>query len=68
MFGVVIGDVQTTTGQNGRIIRVETGLNPTRVTSAAIKQALVGGLPPVPERDNWKLDYLGSMLHARCQG
>ena len=65
MFGMVNGDVQTTTGQNVRMIRMETGLDPTRDTSAAIKKALEGCISPVPDREIWRLSYLGSMLQAR---
>ena len=65
MFGMVKGDVQTTTGQNARMILLETGLDPTRATSAAIKQALEGAIPPVPETEKWRLGYLGSMLQIR---
>ena len=65
MFGVVNGDAQTTTGQNAGMIRIETRLNPTRDTSAAIKKALEGCIAPVPDREIWRLSYLGSMLQAR---
>ena len=65
MFGVVKGDVQTTTGQNIRMLRMETSLDPTIVNSAAIRKALVEIIPPVPEVDRWRLKYLGLMLEMR---
>ena len=65
MFGEVAGDAQSTTGLNIRMIRKETALDPTRATSAAVRQALLGVIPPVPERENWRLSYLASMLQTR---
>ena len=65
MFGVVKGDVQTTTGQNIRMLRMETSLDPIIVDSVAIRTALVDMIPPVPEADRWRLKYLGSMLETR---
>ena len=65
MFGVVAGDVQTITGHNVRLLRIETSLDPTSVSSAAMKQVLVRGIQAVPDRDKWRLGYLGSMLQTR---
>ena len=65
MYGVVSGDVQSTTGHNLSLIKLETGLDPTKVTSCAVKQQLVRKTPAVPERDRWRLGYLGKMLEAR---
>ena len=65
LFGVVAGDVQIITGHNVRLLRIETSLDPTSVSSAAMKQVLVRGIQAVPDRDKWRLGYLGSMLQTR---
>ena len=65
MFGVVAGDVQTITVHNVRLLRIETSLDPTSVSAAAMKQVLVRGIRAVPDRDKWRLGYLGSMLQTR---
>ena len=65
MYGVVSGDVQSTTGHNLSMIKLETGLDPTKATSWAVKQQLVRKTPAVPERDRWRLGYLAKMLEAR---
>jgi hypothetical protein len=65
MYGVVSGDVQTTTGHNVSLIMLETGLNPTVATSQAIKQRLIRKILSVPERDKWRLGYLARMLEER---
>ena len=65
MLGVVAGDAQSTTGQNIRMIRIETALDPMRVTSSIVRQALIEGIPPVPGREHWKLGYLGTLLQTR---
>ena len=65
MYGVVSGDVQTTTGLNVSLLMVETGLNPTVATSQAVKKKLIRKTPEVPDRDRWRLGYLGKMLEQR---
>ena len=65
MLGVVAGDAQSTTGQNIRMIRIETALDPMRVTSSIVRQALIEGIPPVPGREHWRLGYLGTLLQTR---
>ena len=65
MLGVVSGDVQSTTGQNVKMIRIETALDPTRATSFAVRKALIEGTPPVPGREKWRLSYLGTLLQTR---
>ena len=57
--------MQTTTGYNVSLLILETGLNPTVATSQAIKQRLVRKIPAVPDRDKWRLGYLGKMLEER---
>ena len=65
MFGVVRGDVQTTTGYNVNLIRLETAMDPTSATPASVKKVLIKQLPAVPVRDRWRMGYLGSMLKSR---
>ena len=55
MYGVVSGDIQTTTGWNVSLLMVETGLNPTVATSQAFKKKLIRKTPEVPDRDKWRL-------------
>ena len=50
MYGVVSGDVQSTTEHNLSLIKLETGLDPTKATSCAVKKQLVRKTPAVPER------------------
>ena len=47
------------------MIRKETALDPIRVTSAEVRQAVHGIIPPVPERESWRLSYLASLLQTR---
>ena len=65
MFGVVRGDVQTTTRYNVNLIRLETAMDPTSVTPSSVKKTLIKQLPAVPVRDRWRMGYLGSMLQSR---
>ena len=65
MFGVVAGDVSTTTGQNLNTIRLETGLDPLACSLVKMKQELGGRLVAVPDGDVWRVKYLGKLLEAR---
>ena len=65
MFGVVAGDVSTSTGQNLDLIRWETGLDPLSSSLVELKAALATGVPSVPVMDGWRVDYLGKLLDAR---
>ena len=56
MFGVVAGDVSTSTGQNLDLIRWETGLDPLSSSLVELKAALATGVPAVPVMDTWRLD------------
>ena len=61
MFGVVRGNVQTTTGHNVNLIRLETAMDPT----AVVKKTFVSQVPAVPDREKWRLSNLISMLQSR---
>ena len=65
MFGVVAGDVRTTTGQNLNIIRLETGLDPLACSLVKVKAELGSRLEAVPDGDVWRVKYLGKLLEAR---
>jgi hypothetical protein len=65
MYGVVSGDVQTTTGHTVNLVKWETGLNPIVDSSARVTQVLVKKVTAVPDRDKWRLGYLGKMLETR---
>ena len=65
MFGVVAGDVSTTTGNNLNTIRLETGLDPLACSLVKVKAELGGRVVAVPEGDVWRVKYLGKLLQAR---
>ena len=65
MCGVAAGDVQTTTGSNRNLLEKETGLNMTTVGAPKVKQVLEEKIPAVPDRDKWRLAYLGKLLEER---
>ena len=65
MFGVVAGDVSTTTGQNLNTIRSETGLDPLACSLVKVREELAGRLVAVPVGDVWRVKYLGKLLEAR---
>ena len=65
MFGVVAGDVRTTTGQNLNNIRLETGLDPLACSLVKVKAELGSRLEAVPDGDVWRVKYLGKLLEAR---
>ena len=65
MFGVVAGDVNTTTGQNMNILRLETGLDPLTSSLVKLKAELGRKLVAVPDEDIWRVKYLGKLLEAR---
>ena len=41
-----------------------TALDPTRVTSYAVRQALIESIPHVPRRETWRLSYLATLLQT----
>ena len=65
MFGVVAGDVNTTTGQNMNIIRLETGLDPLTGSLVKMKADICSKLVAVPDEDIWRVKYLCKLLEAR---
>ena len=56
MFGVVAGDMSTSTGQNLDLIIWETGLDPLSSSLVELKAALGNGAPAVPVMDTWRVD------------
>ena len=56
MFGVVAGDVRTTTDQN---------LNVMAFSLVKVKAKLGSRLVAVPDGDVWRVKYLGKLLEAR---
>ena len=65
MFGVVAGDVNTTTGRNLYTIRQETGLDPLASSLVKIKENLSNIKVAVPDEDAWRVRYLARLLEAR---
>ena len=65
MFGVVAGDVTTTTGRNLNTIRLETGLDPLASSLVNIKEELGNNKLAVPDEDVWRMRYLAKLLEAR---
>ena len=65
MYWTVKGDIQSTVGHNMSLIQTETSLNPSLVSSQAIKKAMVKAISPVPVTDSWRLPYLDKLLSAR---
>ena len=65
MFGVVAGDVSTTTGQNLNNICLETGLDPLASSLVNIKEELGNNKVAVPDEDVWRMRYLAKLLEAR---
>ena len=62
----VARDVQTVTGKNLKLLKDITGMDPWTTSNGRLKEALVGAeLVEVPERDRWRLPYLGSLLAQR---
>ena len=62
----VARDVQTVTGKNLQLLKDITGMDPWTTSNGRLKEALVGAeLVEVPERDRWRLPYLGSLLAQR---
>ena len=59
------GDVNTTTGQNMNILRLETGLDPLTSSLVKLKAELGRKLVAVPDEDIWRVKYLGKLLEAR---
>ena len=51
MFGVVAGDVTTTTGKNLYVLRWETGLDPLATSLVKMKAAIWSKLAAVPVDD-----------------
>ena len=65
MFGVVAGDVTSTTGKNLYVLRWETGLDPLATSLVKMKTAIWSKVAEVPVDDVWRLEYLGKLLEAR---
>ena len=53
MCGVVAGDVNTTTGHNLNVIRLETGLDPLATSFVKLKEVIGSRLATLP--DGWRL-------------
>ena len=67
MCRVAAGDVRTTTGRNLWYLRRETGLNPLKISSVKLREALACQVSTVPEVDRWRVSYLAKLLEARGQ-
>ena len=67
MVGVAARDVCTSTGQNLWFLEQETGLDPLSVSASRVKAGLVSEVPPVPDRERWRLAYLAKLLQMRGQ-
>ena len=59
-------DVQSVTGKNLNYIQEATGLNPWVAPQTRLRDALVSGeAVQVPPQDEWRLQYLCSLLRQR---
>ena len=67
MCGLAAVDVQTTTGSNRNLLERVHGLNMTTMGAAKVKQVLEERLPAVPDRDKWRLAYLGKLLEREVK-
>ena len=55
----------TVTGSNFALLRRETGLDPVLSSIGRVKEQLLKGVCKVPDIDQWRLDYLASLLSVR---
>ena len=62
---MVEGDMQSVTGKNLKLIESETLLDPSLVPQRTVKLKMIDKMPPIPERDRWRLGYLEKRLTAR---
>ena len=65
MCGVARQDIRTVTGSNLALVLRETGLDPVVSSLGEIKKELRKKIVSVPERDKWRLAYLGRLLRDR---
>ena len=65
MFGVASKDVRTTTGRNIWCLQQETGFDSLRSNSSKVKEVLGNKLVNIPDRDRWRINYLGKLLEER---
>ena len=66
LCGVVSGDVQTTTGSNLNLIRLETERNIMACSLDKVRAELGRKMAaPVPDSDVWRLGYLAKLLQER---
>ena len=66
LCGVVSGDMQTTTGSNLNLIRMETELNIMAVSMNMVRDELGKRMAAaIPESDVWRVGFLGKLLQER---
>ena len=65
LFGVVRGDVRSTTGSNIAHIRRESGLSPLCSSMLQLKARLSETGATVPDGDQWRMQYLSRLLQER---
>ena len=65
MYWISEGDLQSVTGHNVKLIENETLMDPSLAPLQALKQKIIENVPPVPNRDRWRLGYLEQLLVAR---
>ena len=66
LCGVVSGDMQTTTGSNLNLIRLETQLNIMAVSMNMVRDELGKRMAAaIPESDVWRVGFLAKLLQER---
>ena len=65
MFGAASKDVRTTTGRNIWCLQQETDFDSLRSNLSKVKEVLGSKLVNSPDRDRWRINYLGKLLEER---
>ena len=65
MAGVARRDIRTVTGSNCALIRSETGMDPLHSPIGKLKVQLGFKVTSAPDRELWRVEYLGKLLAER---
>jgi hypothetical protein len=66
MANLAARDVRSTTGSNIKLLEDSSGLNPGEYGTFRMKQELEKkDVVDIPEQDNWRINYLASLLEQR---
>ena len=65
MANIVGRNARSTTGKNLKCIERDTGLDPWRVKAWRVKKAVKR--VEVPDREGWRVQYLGKLIVARSE-